>query len=67
MDLALAQVEIDAVVRDDRAESLGYAPELEGERGIAVACGYLPSSVGMLVIWPEAIWSWTFFTCASNG
>jgi hypothetical protein len=67
VDLSLAQVEIDAVVRDDRAESLGYAPELEGERGIAVACGYLPSSVGMLVIWPEAIWSWTFFTSASNG
>ena len=67
VDLALAQVEIDAVVRDDRAESLGDAPELEGERGIAAARGYLPSSVGMSVISPEAIWSWTFLTSASNG
>ena len=55
MDLALAQVEIDAVVRDDRAESLGYAPELECE-------GILSQSyftvVGMSVISPDAIWSW---------
>ena len=64
VDLALAQVEIDAVVRDDRAESLGDAPQLEGERGLGAAGGYLPTSVGMSVISPEEIWSWTFLTSA---
>ena len=54
MDLALAQVEVDAVVRDDRAESFRYAAELEcegilGQRYFTV--------VGMSVISPEAIWS----------
>ena len=64
MDLALAQVEIDAVVRDDRAESLGYAPELEcegilGQRYFTV--------VGMSAISPEEICSWTYLTSSSNG
>jgi hypothetical protein len=35
MDLALAQIEVDAVVRDDRAESLGDASELECGRTLA--------------------------------
>jgi basic membrane protein A len=43
MDLALAQVEVDAVVSDDRPQSRGYASELECE-GI-LDQGYVNSSV----------------------
>jgi hypothetical protein len=55
MDLALSQVEVDAVVRDDRAESLGDPAQLERERGIGAARGYLPTSLGMSVISPDLI------------
>ncbi len=40
---------------------------IAGELVYRCVCGYLPSSVGMSVISPEAIWSWTFLTSASNG
>ena len=46
VDLAFSQVEVDAVVRDDRAESLGDPAQLERERGIGAARGYLPTSSG---------------------
>jgi hypothetical protein len=35
--LAATQVEVDPIVRDERAEALGDALELEGERGALIS------------------------------
>jgi hypothetical protein len=55
--LAPAHVEIDIVVRDERAEALGDALQLEGERGALVGQRYLLGLVGMSVISPDFILS----------
>ena len=46
VDLALAQVEVDAVVRDDRAESLRDPPQLEREGGIGPLAATCPPRWG---------------------
>ena len=55
--LAAAHVEIDAVVRDQRAEALGDALQLEGERVAFCGQGYLVGLIGMSVMSPAAILS----------
>jgi hypothetical protein len=62
MHLAATHVEVDVVVRDERAEALGDALQLEGERGGVVGQGYLLGLVGMSAISPDLIFS----SCAST-
>jgi hypothetical protein len=54
--LTAADVEVDSIVRDERAEALGDARELEGERGARVGQRYL-TSAGMSEIAPDLIFS----------
>jgi hypothetical protein len=62
--LAAAQVEVDAVVRRQRAEALGDALELEGDRVGLVVQGYLLGVVGMSVISPDSIFASWASTCS---
>ena len=57
MHLAAAQVQVDAVVRRQRAEALGDALELEGERVGLLGQGYLVGFVGMSDTSPDSIFA----------
>ncbi len=65
MHLTATHVEIDAVVRGERAEALGDALELEGERGAVVVGQVYLTSVGMSLISPLLIFSCTASTLST--
>ena len=58
--LATTQVEVDAVVRRERAEALGDALQLEGDRVGLFAQGYFSGAIGMSATSPDSI-------CASTS
>jgi hypothetical protein len=60
--LAAADVEIDLIVRDERAEALRDSAELESERVSGLGQGYFVGFVGMSLISPDSI----FFSTAST-
>ena len=64
MHLAAAHIEVDAVVRDERAEALGDALQLEGERGglLGQRDALYGTSAGMSAISPDSILAWTSST-----
>ena len=64
MHLTATQVEVDAVVRGERAEALGDALQLEGERVGLLGQGYLVGFVGMSDTSPDWIFSSASSTCS---
>ena len=61
VNLAAAQVEVDVVVRDQRAEALRHALQLEGERMALLGQDDFSGLIGMSVISPDLICSSTSF------